>query len=63
MRELVQEDIEAATREFASYERPKRCALLSRELTQEAGELMPTLKVRLGTVIERYGEDIEKLYE
>ncbi len=63
VRELVQEDIEAATEEFVSYERPKRFALLPRELNQEAGELTPTLKVRLGPVKERYGEVIEKLYE
>ena len=63
VREIVQKDIEAATREFAPYERPKRFALLPRELNQEAGELTPTLKVRLGPVKERYGEVIEKLYE
>lgn len=62
-RGLVHGDIETATAEFASYERPKRFALLERELSQEAGELTPTLKVKLGTVRERYAGVVEELYE
>ncbi len=61
-RELVGRDIEAATRGFADYERPKRFALLSRELSQEEGELTPTLKVKLRVVREHYAQAIESLY-
>lgn len=62
VRNLVEEDIEGATKDFASYERPKKFALLSRELSEEEGELTPTLKVKMPVVREHYGEAIESLY-
>ncbi len=62
VRALIEDDIEAATRGFAGYERLKRFALLPRELSQEEGELTPTLKVKLGVVREHYSEVVEKLY-
>jgi long-chain acyl-CoA synthetase len=62
VRGLIQNDIEAAASEFAAYERPKRFALLPREMSQEEGELTPTLKVKIKTVQERYKDLIEELY-
>ncbi len=59
---LVEEDVEAASRAFADYERPKKISLLPRELTHEAGELTPTLKVKLRVVKERYADRVEELY-
>lgn len=61
-RELVERDVEAACARFADYERPKKVALLERELSHEAGELTPTLKVKLRVVREKYGERIRELY-
>ena len=62
VRTLVEKDIEAATKDFAAYERPKKFALLPRELSEEEGELTPTLKVKMRVVRERYGDVIESLY-
>jgi long-chain acyl-CoA synthetase len=62
VRELVQREIDEATKEFAAYERPKRFALLEREFSQEEGELTPTLKVKAGVVAERYDKLIESMY-
>ena len=62
VRALIQGDLDAATAGFASYERPKRFALLARELSHESGELTPTLKVKMRVVRKRYGGVIEKLY-
>lgn len=62
VRALVEKDVEEATRGFAGYERPKSFAVLPRELSQEEGELTPTLKVKLRVVREHYAEVIEKLY-
>lgn len=59
---LVEKEVEAASARFADYERPKKVALLPRELTHEAGELTPTLKVKLRVVRERYGDRVEGLY-
>ena len=47
---------------LANFERPKKIALLPRELTIEAGELTPTLKVRRKVVDERYTTLIDALY-
>lgn len=61
-RALIERDIQDATVGFADYERPKRFALLPRELSQEEGELTPTLKVKMGAVQERYTGLVEELY-
>ena len=62
VRGVIERDIQAATAGFASYERPKRFILLGRELSQEEGELTPTLKVKMRAVRERYGGLVEELY-
>jgi long-chain acyl-CoA synthetase len=61
-RRLVEADVDEACARFADYERPKKVALLPRELSHEAGELTPTLKVKLRVVKERYAKNIEEMY-
>jgi long-chain acyl-CoA synthetase len=48
--------------DLARFERPKKVALLPRELTVEGGELTPTLKIKRRVVRERYSALIESLY-
>lgn len=47
---------------LASYERIKYFSILPKELTQESGELTPTLKVKRRVVMERYKDVIDRLY-
>jgi long-chain acyl-CoA synthetase len=48
---------------FARIEQVKRFAILDHELTQGAGELTPTMKVKRAVVYDRYREVFDSLYE
>ena len=45
------------------YERPKKIAILPRELSVEGSELTPTLKVKRRVVDAKYAELIDSIYE
>jgi long-chain acyl-CoA synthetase len=59
---VVQEAVDAVNARFARIEQIKRFALLDHDLSQAAGELTPTLKVKRGTVNERYRGEFDALY-
>lgn len=48
--------------ELAGYEQIKRFKVLPRELSQEAGEVTPTLKVRRRVVEQRFNDVIDAMY-
>ena len=48
---------------FAIYERPRRIALLPRLLTEEAGELTPSLKTKNRVVVENWADKIAYLFD
>ncbi len=54
--------IEETNRELASYARIKRFALLPAPLTEAAGELTASLKIRRAVVAQKYRELLESLY-
>jgi long-chain acyl-CoA synthetase len=47
---------------FARVEQVKKIAILPRDLSQESGELTPTLKVKRAVVAAKHERDIEQLY-
>ncbi len=55
--------VETLQKDLARFEKIKRIALLDQELTQENGEITPTMKVRRKTITAKYGALLEKLYE
>ncbi len=62
MRELIHEHIDAINEKFARVEQVKKFAILPADLSQEGGELTPTLKVKRNVVAEKYAAEIEQLY-
>jgi long-chain acyl-CoA synthetase len=61
-RALYEPIIEEVNRKLAQFERIKKFQLLPRELTLDAGELTPTLKVKRRVIDEKYRAEIEEMY-
>ena len=59
---LIQDVLDTANAKYARVEQVKKFALLDHDLTQEAGELTPTLKLKRNVVNERYADLFEGLY-
>jgi long-chain acyl-CoA synthetase len=62
VRALYAAEIERLNADLAPFERVKRFELLGRELSQEAGELTPTLKVKRRVITQQFSDTIERLY-
>jgi long-chain acyl-CoA synthetase len=62
VRALVQAEIDRANARFAPVEQVKRFFILDHDLSQETGELTPTLKVKRSVVDARYAERFDALY-
>ncbi len=58
----VQSELLAMLEDLASFEKPKRVALLAEEFSVENGLLTPTLKVKRRVVQERLATVIDRLY-
>jgi long-chain acyl-CoA synthetase len=61
--ELVRADLDRANAKYAQAEQIKRFAILDHDLSQETGELTPTLKVKRNVVTEMYADRLEALYQ
>ena len=63
VRAEIEKAIEKANQEFSRIEQVKKFTILDRELSQEEGELTPTMKVKRNVVYEREQERFDALYE
>ena len=54
MREMIQEHIDQINEKFARVEQVKKFEILPADLSQEGGELTPTLKVKRNVVADKY---------
>jgi long-chain acyl-CoA synthetase len=59
----AQKAIDEANQEFAKIEQIKKFAIAERALSQEEGELTPTMKVKRDQVYEHFCEQIDALYD
>jgi long-chain acyl-CoA synthetase len=62
IRKVVEDHVEEINKKFARVEQVKKVAILPRDLSQEDGELTPTLKVKRAVVTEKHEKEIEELY-
>ncbi|HEX5609431.1 MAG TPA: long-chain fatty acid--CoA ligase [Solirubrobacterales bacterium] len=54
--------VEQINQNFARVEQVKKIAILPHDLSQESGELTPTLKVKRAVVASKHEQEIEQLY-
>jgi long-chain acyl-CoA synthetase len=62
VREALQGHVEKINKKFTRVEQVKKFEILPRDLSQEGGELTPTLKVKRAIVAKKYEPQIEALY-
>jgi long-chain acyl-CoA synthetase len=63
VRAEIEKAIEKANQQFSRIEQVKKFTILDRELSQEEGELTPTMKVKRNVVYERERDRFDALYE
>jgi long-chain acyl-CoA synthetase len=61
--DLIQGELDRVNERYAQVAKIKRFALLDHDLSQETGELTPTLKVKRNVVNEKYADLLDSLYE
>jgi long-chain acyl-CoA synthetase len=62
IRKALDEHLEKVNSKFARVEQVKKIAILPHDLSQEGGELTPTMKVKRNVVADKYAPQIETLY-
>ncbi len=62
MRQLLQEHLDQVNEKFARVEQVKKFEILPNDLSQEGGELTPTLKVKRNVVADKYEQEVDALY-
>jgi long-chain acyl-CoA synthetase len=60
--ELIQGELDRVNAKYAQVEQVKKFFLLDHDLSQETGELTPTLKVKRNVVNEKYASEFDALY-
>jgi len=63
LQELIKEEIDNANIELESYEKIKQYTLLTERFTEQNGMLTPSHKVKKKEIIEKFSEEIERMYE
>ncbi len=59
---LFAEQIELHSKDFKSYEKPRKFKLIPQEFTIDNGMLTPKMSLKRRVVVERYADDLEALF-
>jgi long-chain acyl-CoA synthetase len=62
VRELIRAELEAHSKDFRGYERPRGFALITDDFTVDNGMLTPKMSVRRNQVLKHYQATFDKLY-
>ncbi|MQA76338.1 MAG: AMP-binding protein [Solirubrobacterales bacterium] len=62
LRASIEAHVDEINKKFARVEQVKKIEILPRDLSQEGGELTPTMKVKRNVVADKYSGEIESLY-
>jgi long-chain acyl-CoA synthetase len=62
VRAAIEAHVEKINQNFARVEQVKKISILPQDLSQESGELTPTLKVKRAVVASKHEDAIEQLY-
>ena len=60
--ELIQGVLDEVNERYAQVERIKKFTILDHDLSQETGEMTPSLKVKRNVVYDKYAADFDELY-
>jgi len=62
LKEMIDKEVAAINLELESYERIKKYTILNRRLTEESGEMTPTLKVKRKVALSNLDKEIKEIY-
>jgi long-chain acyl-CoA synthetase len=62
MQAVIQEHLDKVNEKFARVEQVKKFEILPHDLSQETGELTPTMKVKRNVVAEKFEREVDELY-
>ena len=60
---VIMAHVDQINEKFARVEQVKKISILPADLSQEGGELTPTMKVKRNVVAEKYADAVDALYE
>ena len=62
MRAIIQAHLDKVNEKFARVEQVKKFEILPHDLSQETGELTPTMKVKRNVVADKFEQNVDELY-